>query len=109
MEAKFAARVVEGRVEFVRPMDPAPIDHHHDLFLGFPEGGHHLVHRLAQLLRIKVRDDFIEDFGGAILHRANDAEQHTTGDPAPGAIAEPRLAFEGFVTFDLTLAHWACG
>jgi hypothetical protein len=28
------------------PMDPAPTDHHHDLFRGFPEGRHHLVERL---------------------------------------------------------------
>ena len=75
MEAKFAAIVLEGRVEFVRPMDPAPIDHHHDFLLSFPEGCHHLVHILAQLLRIQVREDFREDFGGPILHRANDTEQ----------------------------------
>ena len=109
MKAKFAAVVVEGRVEFVRPMDPTPIDYHHNLFLGFPEGRHHLVDILAQLLRIKVRDDFIEDFGGTVLHRPNDTEQHPAGDPAPGARADPRLAFARFVTFDLTLAHRACG
>jgi hypothetical protein len=109
MKAKFAAVVVEGRVEFVRPMDPTPIDHHHHLFLGFPEGRHHWVDILAQLLRIKVRDDFREDFGGTVLHRPNDTEQHTAGEPAPGARADPRLAFARFVTFDLTLAHRACG
>jgi hypothetical protein len=109
MKAKFAAVVVEGRVEFVRPMAPAPIDHHHHLFLGFPEGRHHLVDILAQLLRIKVRDDFIEDFGGTVLHRPNDTEQHPAGDPAPGARADPRVALARFVTFDLTLAQRACG
>ena len=109
MKAKFTAVVVEGRVEFVRPMDPTPIDDHHNLFLGFPERRHHLVDILAQLRRIKVWDDFIEDFGGTVLHRPNDTEQHTAGDPAPGARADPRLAFARFVPFDLTLAHRACG
>ena len=109
MEAQCAVVVVEGRVEFVRPMDPAPIDHHHDFLPSFPEGCHHLVHILAQLLRIKVREDFREDFGGPILHRANDTEPHATRDPAPGARAEPRLAVAGCVTFEVTLAHWARG
>jgi len=54
--------VVEGRVKLVRPMDPAPIDDHHHLFLGVPEGCHHLMEILAQLLGIKVRHDFREDF-----------------------------------------------
>ena len=109
MEAKLAVVVVEGRVELVRPMDPAAIDDHHDLFAGFAEGRHHLMDILAQLLGIKVGHDFIEDFGGAILDRANDAEQHAAGDAAPGAIAYPRLAFEGLLAFDLTLAQRACG
>jgi hypothetical protein len=105
MEAELAAVVVEGCVELMRPMDAAAIDDHHDLFLGFPEGGHDLVQILAKLLRIKVRHDFVEDFGGPILHGANHAEQHAAGDPAPGAIALPRSAFEGFLPFDLTLAQ----
>ena len=87
MEAQLAVVVVEGRVELVRPMDPAAIDDHHDLFAGFAEGGHHLMEILAQLLGIKVGHDFIEDFGGPILDRANDTEQHAAGDAAPGAIA----------------------
>ena len=95
MEAKLAVVVVEGRVELVRPMDPAAIDDHHDLFAGFAEGRHHLMEILAQLLGIKVRHDFIEDFRGAILDRPDDTEQHAAGDTAPGAILHPRLAFEG--------------
>ena len=74
MEAKLIMIVVEGRVELVRPVDPAPIDDHHHLFLGFLEGRHYLVDILAQLLRIKVRDDFIEDFGGTVLDGANHTE-----------------------------------
>ena len=53
--------VVEGRVKLVRPMDPAPIDDHHHLFLGVPEGCHHLMEILAQLLGITVRHDLRAD------------------------------------------------
>ena len=61
---------------------------------------------LAQLLGVKMRDDLIEDFGCPILHGAKHAQQHTAGDAAPGAILQPRLAFEGFLAFDLALAQW---
>src|SRR5919198_1170156 len=107
MEAQRAVVAVECRVELVRSMDPAAIDNHHDLFVCFAEGRHHLMEILAQLLGITVRHDFIEDFGGAILDRPNDTEQHAAGDPTPGAIPQPRLAFEGFVAFDLTLTQGA--
>ena len=100
--------VLQGRVELVRPMDPAAIDDHHDLFPGFPEGSHDLVHILAQLLRITMRDDLIEDFRRAILDGADDAEQHAAGDAAPRAILQPRLAFEAFFAFDLALAQGTC-
>src|SRR5215475_2002732 len=109
MEAKLLVVVVERGVELVRPVDPAAIDDHHDLFVRFAEDCHDLVNILSQLLGIKVRHNFIEDFGSTILDRPQDAEQHTAGDPAPGAMAEPRLAFESFVAFDLTLAQQACG
>jgi hypothetical protein len=107
MEAQLALIVVEGRVQLVRPMDAATIDDHHDLFASFAEGGHDLMEILAQLLGIKMRDDFIEDFGGAILDRANDAEQHPTGHPTPRAILYPGLAFERLFAFDPTLAQRA--
>ena len=64
MEAQLAIVVVECGVELMRPMDPAAIDDHHDLFVGFAEGCHHLMNILTQLLGIKVRHDFVEDFGG---------------------------------------------
>ena len=101
--------VVEGRVELVRSMDPTTIDDHHHLFLGFAEGRHDLMEIVAQFLGVKMRDNFVEDFGGAILDRANDTEQHPAGDPTPGAIADPRLAFEALVAFDLTGAQWPGG
>jgi len=90
-------------------MDPATIHDHHDVFAGFAEGGHDLMQILAQLLGIKVRHGFIEDFGGAIRDRPNDPEQHPAGDPAPGAIADPRLTFERLLAFDLAWAQGAEG
>src|SRR5262245_28522396 len=105
MEAKPPMVVLECRVKLVRPMDPAAIDDHHDLLASFAEDGHHLMDILSQLLSIKVGHDFIEDFGGPILDRPNDAEQHPTGDAAPGTILHPCLAFAGLLTFDLTLAQ----
>jgi hypothetical protein len=54
-----------------------------------------------------VRHDFIEDFGGAILDRSNDTEQYAARHTAPRAILQPRLAFEGFLAFNLTLAQGA--
>ena len=109
MEAKLIAVVVEGCVKLVRPVDPAAIHDHHHLFIRFAEGRHDLMEILPQLLGIKVRHDFVEDFGGAILDRANDAEQYPTGDAAPGAILHPRLAFEGLLAFALALAQGADG
>jgi hypothetical protein len=109
VETTFAVVVVESRVELLRPMDPAPIDDHHDLFLGFLEGCHDLVNILAKLLSIKMRDNLIEDFRGAILDGADDAEQYTAGETAPRAILQPRLAFEAFFAFDLALAQRTCG
>lgn len=108
MKAELSIIVVEGGGELVGPMDPAAIDDHHDVFARFTEGRHHLMQILPELLGIEVRHNFVEHFGGAILHRANDAEQHATRDPTPRAILHPRLTFEGFLTFDLTWAQRAC-
>src|SRR6266567_5215326 len=108
MEAKRAMVVVECRVELMRPMDAAAIDDPHDLFASFAEGRHDLMEILAQLLGIKVRHDCIEDFGGPILDRPNDTQQHAARDPAPGARAYPCLPFEGLLAFALTLAERAC-
>src|SRR5262252_1067887 len=87
-------------------MDPTAIDDHHDFFVGFAEGRHHLMDILAQLLGIKMRHDLIEDFGSPILDRPHDTEQHPARDAAPGAILQPGLAFEGLLAFDLALAQW---
>src|SRR6266568_8589906 len=108
MEAKRVVVVLKGRVELVGPMDPTAIDDHHDLWAELAERRHDLMNILAELLRIKVGHDFIEDFGGPILDGANDAEQHPTGDAAPGAILPPCLAFEGLLAFDLALVQGTC-
>src|SRR5215475_13255040 len=109
MKAQLALIVRKCRVQLVRPVDPAAIHDQHHLFIRFAEGRHDLMEILPQLLGIKVRHDFVEDFGGAILDRANDAEQYPTGDAAPGAILHPRLTFEGLLAFDLALAQGADG
>lgn len=105
MQAQRAVVVLKCCVKLVRPMDPAPIDDHHDLFPGAAKERHQLMDILTKPFRIKLGDDLVEDFRGAILDRANDTEQHPAGDTAPRAIADPRLAFEALVAFDLTLAQ----
>jgi len=109
MEAQLIVVVLESGVELVHPMDPAAIDDHHDFFAGCAEDRHHLMQILTQLLGLKVRHDCIEDFGGAIRHRATNAEQHAAGDAAPGAILPPGLAFQGLLAVDVALAQGAYG
>src|SRR5215510_3659077 len=109
MKAPLALIVRKWRVQLVRPVDPAALHDHHHLFIRFAEGRHDLMEILPQLLNIKVRHDFVEDFGGTILDRANDAEPYPTGDAAPRAILHPRLALEGLLAFDLALAQGAEG
>ena len=94
---------------FFGPMDTTAIDDHHDFFSSFAEDGHHLMKILPEVLGIKIGHDFIEDACGPILHGANDVEQYPAGDPAPGAIAQPCLAFQALVAFDLTRAQRPCG
>jgi hypothetical protein len=53
------------------PMDPATIDDHDHLFPNFAQGRHHLMDVLAEFLGIKMGHNFIEDFGGAVLHGAD--------------------------------------
>src|SRR2546426_5190373 len=92
MEATLPVPVCQSRRELMGPLDPAPIDDHADLFPNVAEGRHHVMAILAEVLGIKMGHDFREDFGGAVLHGADNREQHATGDAAPGARAEPRGA-----------------
>jgi len=103
MPPKLLVPVGERRRELMRPMDATAVGHHNHLFASVAKEGHHLMDVLAKPLCLKMGDNLIEDFRGARLDRPNDTEQHTAGDTAPGAIANPRLAFEALVTFDLTL------
>jgi hypothetical protein len=109
MEAKRAMVVVESRVELVRPMDPAALDDHDDLFASFAAGRHDLMEILAEFLRLKVGHDCREDFRGALLDGADDAEHHTAGDATPRAVLPPRLPLATLLLFDLALAQRACG
>src|SRR5262249_21173600 len=85
------------------------IDCRDDLFPCATKDRHHLMDILPKPLGINMRDDFIEDFRGAILDGTNHTEQHTTRPPAPGAIAVPRVPFEGLLASALTPAQRACG
>ena len=109
MQPKLLVPVGERRRELMRPVDATAVGHHDHLFARAAKEGHHLMDVLAKPLCLKMGDNLIEDFRGAILDRPNDTEQHTAGDTAPGAIANPRLAFVALVTFDLTLAEWPDG
>jgi len=109
MEATLLVVVGEGHVELVCPVDPTAIDDHHNLFAELAERRHDLMNILAELLSVKVGHNFIKDFGGPILDRPNDTEQHPTGKAAPGTIAPPGLAFECFFPLDLALAQRTYG
>jgi hypothetical protein len=105
MQPKLLLPVCQSRRELFRPVDATAVSNHDDLFPGVAKEGHHLMEILAQPLRIKMGDDLIEDFRGAILDGTDKAEQHPAGDAAPRAIRHPRLAFEAFFAFDLALAQ----
>jgi hypothetical protein len=97
------------RGELVRSVDATAIDDHHHLFPSGSKDGHHLMDILPKPLGIKLRNDLIEDLGCPILDSSDDTEQDPAGDPAPGAIASPGIAFEGLLTLDLTLRQGARG
>ena len=105
MQPKLLVPVGQRRRELVRPVDATAVSHHDHLFAGVAKEGHHLMDVVAKPLRLKMRDNLIEDFGGPILDRAHDAKQYSTGHAAPTPIAHPRLAFEALVAFDLTGAQ----
>ena len=104
MQPKLFVPVSQCRRQLVRPVDATAVGDHDDLFPGVAKEGHHLMDILAQSLRIKMGNDLIEDFRGAVLDGTDDAEQDAAGDAAPRAILHPRLTFERLFTFDLALA-----
>src|ERR671915_270968 len=97
--------VRQCRGELARPVNPAAIDHHDDVFTAFPKDLHHLMDILTELLGIEMWHELIEDPRGAILDRANHVEQDATGDTTPSARGLPGLTFEGLLLFDLTLGQ----
>lgn len=101
MQPKLFVPVGQRRRQLVGAVDATAVDDHDHLFAGVAKEGHDLMDILTKPLRLKMRDNLIEDFCGAILDGAYDAEQHTTGHTAPTPIAHPLLAFEGLVAFDL--------
>lgn len=105
MQAKLIVPMRQCRGQFFGAMDPTASDDHHDLFPGFAKNSPHLMEILAKFVGIKVRHDFMGDFGRSILYQPNDTEQHAGGDTAPGAIASPRTAFESLGTLHVTLAQ----
>ena len=109
MQPKLLVPVGQRRRELVRPVDATAVGHHDHLFAGVAKEGHYLMDILAKPLRLKMGDHLIEDFGGPILDRPNDAEQYPTGHAPPTAIAYPRLPLEALFAFDLTLRHRARG
>ena len=107
MQPQLLVPVGQRRRELVRPVDATAVGDHAHLFPRMAKKGHHLMAILTEPLRVKLRDNLIDDARGAILHGTDDAEQHAARDPASGAILHPCLAFEGFRAFDLTLAQRA--
>ena len=81
LELAFVVRQRGG--EFPRAMNATPIHDHHNLLAGFAKEAHDLMDILAELLRIKVRHNLIEDFRGTILDGAYDAEHHPAREAAP--------------------------
>lgn len=81
------------------------IDDHDHLFIGGAKDGHDLMDVLTEFDGIKMRGNFIEDAGGAILHRADDIEQDAAGDATPAAILLPGLALEALLGVNLALAQ----
>ena len=82
-------------------MNTTAVDDQDYLFPGVAKEGHQLMDILPKPLRIKLRDDLIKDFRGAILDGADDAEQYAARYATPTPIAPPRLAFERLFAFDL--------
>jgi hypothetical protein len=109
MEAPRAMVVVEGRVELVRPMAPAAIADHDDVFARCAEDRHDVMEILAECLRITVGHDFREDLRGALLDGADDAEEPTAGDTTPRAGRSSRRPCAPLLRCDLALAQRACG
>jgi hypothetical protein len=104
MAAPRAVVVVAGGITLVCPMPPAPLDDHHDLLLGVPDGRPHLVPRVPHLWGLNVRHDVREDLRGTLWDGPHPAEPHAAAAAAPGALRSPGWAVETCVAFTGALA-----
>jgi hypothetical protein len=95
--------------EWPRPLAPAPIDDHPDLFAGIAKDAQDLMAIVAPCVCGKMWHDRLEEAPGALLDGPQDAAQEAAGEAALRAIVPPGLAFERFVPFDVTRAQWTAG
>jgi hypothetical protein len=105
LEPKLLMPVGQCGRKLVRAVNATAVDDHDDLFPSMTKKGHDLMNILPKPLCIKLGDHLIEDFRGAILDGAHDAQQHTAGHTAPTPITAPRLAFVQLFVFDLAAAQ----
>ena len=109
IQAKLLVPVRQRGRELVCPVDATAVNDHHDLFPGMAKERHHLLDRVAQPLGITLGDDCREDFRGAILDGADNAEQSPTGHTAPTPVGPPRLTFEHLCAFNVAGTEGADG
>ncbi|SRR6266568_3229058 len=79
MKLKATCVVGQRGGEFPRPMDPAALDDHHDLFAGVAKDAHDLMEILVQFLGINMRHALREEARGASWTAPQDAEQDVVG------------------------------
>ena len=89
MQPKPRLPVGQRRRPLVCTVDATPVDDHHHLFPALAQERPDVMDILPQPFGIKLGDHLIEDCRGAILARAQDAEQHAIRHPAPTPIATP--------------------
>ena len=106
---KLFVPVGQRRRELLRPVEATAVGDHDHLLARVAQAGQHWMAIVAQPLRLNMGHDLVEDVGGAILDRTHDPEQPPAGDPAPGAILPPCLAFERCLACALALAQRARG
>ena len=107
MQPQLFVPVGQRRCALLRPVDATAVGDHDDLLPGMATEGHHVMHLLAQPLRITMGDDLRADLRGALVDGRDDAEQDPAGAAAPRAILPPRRALEACFACDLALAQGA--
>ena len=108
-QAKLLVPVRQRGRELVCPVDATAVNDHHDLCPGMAKERHHLLDRVAQPLGITLGDDCREDFRGAIVDGADNAEQSPTGHTAPTPVGPPRVTFAHLCAFNVAGTEGADG